>query len=381
MEALRPSELSKNIVRKYLGLASTDPLPILPNRSSMNVMLWNCRGADNKIFRRNFRELVRLHHPNVVALFETKVFFSSMGLFFNHLGFTASTIVDPVGRVGGIWLIWNPSQVLATVYASPNIGMCQNLWNELENSANTIGSPWLVAGDFNDIMGQNERRSFSQNRQNYRCRKFLDNINRCGLMDLGCTGSKFTWSNNRQGMANTMERLNRALCNAEWRTTFPEGAVRNLPWTYSDHSSIMVYTEGTIRGLTTDDTCPHCQLYCEDLNHLLRECHQSAEVWETLTHHSWRAPSTLSSLDTWLQHNLKSKNRECFNIPWDTVFVVTLWRLWKARNNVVFNQEAIHTQELVRQIQHEAAEIHYVVHTDHFTAQHRWMLQRQPWSC
>ncbi|KAL7240064.1 hypothetical protein ACSBR2_005846 [Camellia fascicularis] len=56
--------------------------------------------------------------------------------------------------------------------------------------------------------------------------------------------SKFTWSNNRQGMANTMERLDRALCNAEWRTTFPEGAITNLPQIYSDHSPLMVYTEG-----------------------------------------------------------------------------------------------------------------------------------------
>ncbi|KAL7214354.1 hypothetical protein ACSBR1_026712 [Camellia fascicularis] len=209
MAALRPSELSKKIVRNFIGLNNTDPLPHLPNRSSMIVMLWNCWGADNKIFRRNFKELIRVHRPNVVALFETKVPFSSMGLFFNHLGFTASTIVDPVGRVGGIWLIWDPTQVL----------------NDLEDSSNSMANPWLIAGDFNDVMGQNERRSFTQNNQSNRCRKFLDNINRCGIMDLGCTGQKFTWLNNRQGLANIMEMLDRALCNAEWSITFPEGAV------------------------------------------------------------------------------------------------------------------------------------------------------------
>ncbi|KAL7224711.1 hypothetical protein ACSBR1_026069 [Camellia fascicularis] len=236
MAALRPSELSKKIVRNFIGLANTDPLPHLPNRSSMIVMLWNCRRADNKIFRRNFRELIRVHHPNVVALFETKVPFSSMGLFFNHLGFIASTIVDPVGLVGGIWLIWDPTQVsvsahiansqviqaimkrenheewvLAAVYASPNPGMRQNLWNDLEDFSNSMTNPWLIAGDFNDVMGQNKRRSFTKNNQ-------------------------------RTG--NTMERLDRALCNAEWRITFPEGAVRNLPRTYLDHSPLMVYTEG-----------------------------------------------------------------------------------------------------------------------------------------
>ncbi|XP_028094336.1 uncharacterized protein LOC114294405 [Camellia sinensis] len=95
-------------------------------------------------------------------------------------------------------------------------------------------------------MGQTERRSYSQNNQNYRCKKFSDNVNRCGLMDIGCSGLKFTWSNNRQGMSNTMERLDRALCNAEWRTVFPKGAVCNLPRTYSDHSPIMVHTEDNL---------------------------------------------------------------------------------------------------------------------------------------
>ncbi|KAL7229399.1 hypothetical protein ACSBR2_007994 [Camellia fascicularis] len=116
MAALRPLELSKKIMHNFIGLANTDPLPHLPNRSSMIVMLWNCRGIGNKIFRRNLRELIRVHRPNVVALFETKVLFSSMGLFFNHLGFTASTIVDPVGRVGCIWLIWDPTQVLVSAH-------------------------------------------------------------------------------------------------------------------------------------------------------------------------------------------------------------------------------------------------------------------------
>ncbi|KAL7187776.1 hypothetical protein ACSBR1_037768 [Camellia fascicularis] len=142
MAALRSSELTKKIVREFIGLTNSEPLPNFPNRSSMTVMLWNCRGAGNKIFRRNFRELVRLHHPNAVALFETKVLFSSMGLFFNHLGYTASTIVDPIGRVGvSVSAHIANSQiiqatvkrenfeewVLAAVYASRNPGIRQNL--------------------------------------------------------------------------------------------------------------------------------------------------------------------------------------------------------------------------------------------------------------
>ncbi|GMP46357.1 hypothetical protein CsSME_00014559 [Camellia sinensis var. sinensis] len=62
-------------------------------------------------------------------------------------------------------------------------------------------------------------------------------------MDLGCARPWLTWSNNRKGWANTMVRLDRALCNIEWRTTFPDGAVKNLPCTYLDHSPMMVFTQ------------------------------------------------------------------------------------------------------------------------------------------
>ncbi|KAL7190222.1 hypothetical protein ACSBR2_022498 [Camellia fascicularis] len=100
--------------------------------------------------------------------------------------------------------------------------------------------PWLVAGDFNDYINHTERRSFSPHYNHNRSQKFAERINRCNLIDLGCVGPRFTWTNNRHGMANTMECLDRAMSNDKWRTLFPEGTVRTLPRTYSDHSPLIV---------------------------------------------------------------------------------------------------------------------------------------------
>ncbi|KAI8028797.1 hypothetical protein LOK49_LG01G02501 [Camellia lanceoleosa] len=164
MAALRPSVLNKKLVRDILGLSSSEPLPDLHNRTLMNIMLWNCGGAGNKNFHRHFKELIKTHRPDVVALFETKVMFSSMGLFFNNLGYTASTTVDPVGRVGGIWLLWIPTQVSVSAFVVNQQTLCE----DLEDAANSMTKPWLIAGDFNEISEQNERRSFSQNIQHSR---------------------------------------------------------------------------------------------------------------------------------------------------------------------------------------------------------------------
>ncbi|KAL7212328.1 hypothetical protein ACSBR2_015082 [Camellia fascicularis] len=220
----------------------------------IRILFWNCRGAGNNKFKWNLVEIIKTPKPEILILLKTKVPFSKMSDFFNRLGFTASSTVDPGGRVGGIWIVWDTTQVnvrfstvspqvihatvhkedyeesvLAAVYASSNPVLRDQLWKDLEDVADNMQQPWLVAGDFNDFAHQRERRSFSTNRNTSRTQKFLDRVNNCNLIDLGSSGPRLTWTNNRQGLANTMERLDRAMCNAEWRTMFPEAIVRVLP--------------------------------------------------------------------------------------------------------------------------------------------------------
>ncbi|XP_028071287.1 uncharacterized protein LOC114273695 [Camellia sinensis] len=104
-------------------------------------------------------------------------------------------------------------------------------------------SSWLAVGDFNDYTSLEERRNFFQNQNVGGINNFVDRINRCNLMDLGCERPKLTWTNNRQGLANVKERLDRALYNTEWRTNFLEESIRNLPCTYSDHSPMLVFID------------------------------------------------------------------------------------------------------------------------------------------
>ncbi|KAI8031966.1 hypothetical protein LOK49_LG01G02988 [Camellia lanceoleosa] len=88
----------------------------------MKMLVWNCRGAGNSVFKRNMRKLLKCHNPSIIVLMETKVQFSFMGLFFNNLGFTASTYVDPVGKCRGIWLLWDPFKVtVMALEANPQV--------------------------------------------------------------------------------------------------------------------------------------------------------------------------------------------------------------------------------------------------------------------
>lgn len=114
------------------------------------------------------------------------------------------------------------------------------------NAAN-LDLPWMMVDDFNDIVDSSERRGrdIDGGSASSRCNKFVDNINKYALMDLGCIGPKLTWLNGQEGLARTYKRLDRAMANAKWRIAFPESYVKNLPRTTSDHCPVFIFITGT----------------------------------------------------------------------------------------------------------------------------------------
>ncbi|XP_015949830.1 uncharacterized protein LOC107474700 [Arachis duranensis] len=76
---------------------------------------------------------------------------------------------------------------------------------------------------------------------NRRCNLFANWIDRCGLLDLGCVGSKFTWRGPIwEGYGRVFKRLDRALANDQWRTKFQDHIVQVLPRINSDHHPILI---------------------------------------------------------------------------------------------------------------------------------------------
>ncbi len=59
-------------------------------------------------------------------------------------------------------------------------------------------------------------------------------------IDLGFSGSKYTWHNKRWGRQAIKERLDRGIANLEWRQTFPKAILRHLGTLNSDHSPILL---------------------------------------------------------------------------------------------------------------------------------------------
>nr|POE60896.1 hypothetical protein CFP56_31321 [Quercus suber] len=107
----------------------------------------------------------------------------------------------------------NPSSnwLLYAIYASPDLALHTELWDDLASFASSHNLPLLLAGDFNKNLHQHETHSNSPpNRR--RIPMFNDLLTNCNLMDLGYCGPRFTWTNKRDNGL-VMKRLDRALAN------------------------------------------------------------------------------------------------------------------------------------------------------------------------
>lgn len=142
-----------------------------------NILFWNARGAGSNAFKAAIKDLVKTNFIDFLFICEPKVQFSKdVEKHFQKLGFNDSKVVAANGFSGGLWAMWNNSRVqisvvdyttqsislkvssssriwiLTCIYASPCKTFRGDLWNHLAMLLSTHHLPWLVLGDFNEII-------------------------------------------------------------------------------------------------------------------------------------------------------------------------------------------------------------------------------------
>jgi len=81
---------------------------------------------------------------------------------------------------------------------------------------------------------------------NWRCANFHHWIENNGFIDLGLFGPEFTWSRGTNPETRKYARLDRALCNRQWSTYFPEASVQHLLQNQSDHCPLPIIPNGFV---------------------------------------------------------------------------------------------------------------------------------------
>ena len=108
-----------------------------------------------------------------------------------------------------------------TVYASLAVEEREELWREIEAFIGSVDKPWMLAGDFNEAKNLEER-DHGGDEMLHRCLRLNNVIENNGLIDLGFPSPKFTWARGLSLQTRKQARLDRALCNIEWRSRFQE---------------------------------------------------------------------------------------------------------------------------------------------------------------
>ncbi|XP_070020234.1 uncharacterized protein [Nicotiana sylvestris] len=97
--------------------------------------------------------------------------------------------------------------------------------------------PWLLMGDFNSILGVDDRMHGSEVQDN-ETKDFKEVIEDCSLAELPTVGKTYTWTN-----GHVYSRIDRAIVNDIWMINMPPRQVQILNPLFSDHSPLGIKVE------------------------------------------------------------------------------------------------------------------------------------------
>ncbi|XP_075515886.1 uncharacterized protein LOC142550694 [Primulina tabacum] len=229
----------------------------------MNIMVWNCQGAASKPTRRVIKDLRRKFKPSVLGLLEPRVSGSQADEICKKMGFENWARVESVGFSGGIWVLWEANicvnivythpqfilfqvmvddqypWLLSIVYGSPNAILRKILWQDLTVENLNIEGPWCSVGDYNSVISDDEVSSRKRS-AHHRNTDFSNWIFNQAMIDMGFEGAKFTWRRGLTPANYKGARLDRGVCNLEWKEMFPEAKSEHLPVIQSDHAPLLI---------------------------------------------------------------------------------------------------------------------------------------------
>ena len=227
----------------------------------MKILIWNCRGMNKFMAVRALQVLLERIRPDVVFLSESHLSRAKAGVLMRRFHFDEMEIHESDGRSGGLVMWWHSSLNVTSTEVSPNfidVRVDEHTvsawrftgfygepsadrkhlsWQYIRDLKAMNNIPWLIGGDFNDIMFGSEKEGGNIRPQ--RCMQlFREADDDCSLEDLGFIGEEFTWQRGR-----IRERLDRVFGNQDGLAMFPALGVIHEGWDKSDHRPILMDTD------------------------------------------------------------------------------------------------------------------------------------------
>ncbi|XP_062103579.1 uncharacterized protein LOC133814663 [Humulus lupulus] len=230
------------------------------------ILTWNVRGINSQHKHREIKQLIQSKKVGLVSLLETKVKNKNMGsIYMNLFSGWCFTNNNPWIDKGRIIIAWNPSAftldiklcttqlihcqvqvpnrtgsfLITFVYGYNDAASRESLWNDLQSLAGSISVPWLVVGDFNEILSMHDR--IGKKTSMKFSSKFSDCLSACHLEDLKFSRCYYTWNNKQRADERVYSKIDRALVNSNWTDQFPNSEAVFFPEGIFDHCPILVH--------------------------------------------------------------------------------------------------------------------------------------------
>ncbi|CAA7061787.1 unnamed protein product [Microthlaspi erraticum] len=236
----------------------------------MKCFSWNVRGLNGDTRKLKVKRWFLANRPLIGGLLETHIQQQNVASSINNLfpGWRFDSNHSTEAENGRIIVVWDPILSVITYLKTPQLILvgvlnpsthqsftivfiyARNtreervpLWDllkELASSSLVSSSPWIVMGDFNQILSIYEAYSLVPTSISLAGMvDFQDCIDACHLFDLSSRGCFYTWDN--KSLSNPKARkLDRALINEPWQDSFPNAnALFDAPGS-SDHSPCLV---------------------------------------------------------------------------------------------------------------------------------------------
>ncbi|GMI81726.1 hypothetical protein HRI_001841900 [Hibiscus trionum] len=295
----------------------------------MKTLSWNVRGLGGSRTQQRLRHMLRDINPSVIFLVETKLQSSRMEKFRKSRGFVNGIDVSSNGRSGGLSLAWKRDCKVSLrsfsdshidvlfdedndgvswrctgFYGAPQEQNRRQSWNLLRLLNDSPSIPWLVIGDFNELLFSHEKRG-GRLRSARQMDDFREALNECSLEDIGFQGQWFTWEWGRLQSNNIRERLDRGVANQLWCDLFPHYTLEHLGHSFLDHCPLLLSSN---MGQNIGGRAFHFRF---EASWLLEDTCE-AEVTRLWNSASVSVPDRLHTvsvgLDSWFRRIKKAKN-------------------------------------------------------------------------
>lgn len=128
---------------------------------------------------------------------------------------------------------------ISFVYGAPAAENRASFWSKLTTVGQGRDDPWLLKGDFNDILNNAEKIG-GPTRPEGSFTAFRSFVAQNGLWDLKHSGEQRLWRGNRYTHF-IRSRLDRAMASCSWLEAYPMGRCRYLRFEGSDHRPLISY--------------------------------------------------------------------------------------------------------------------------------------------